>query len=79
MVKNSSEYMKQYYQKNKDKYEYLKQRVTCEVCGKECRKGDLSRHRATKFHVKHLKESEENTKERILRQIQELQTKLEQL
>ena len=45
---------KEYYQANKTKLlENAKMIVNCE-CGRECKKGDLSRHRKTNIHQKYL-------------------------
>ena len=48
--RNRKEYMKEYFQKNKERLQELAcERITCE-CGSVIRRGDKARHRRTKKH-----------------------------
>lgn len=48
MVKNSKEYMKEYYQNNKDKFKPKDKE--CEICGITIKHGRLWKHKKTLRH-----------------------------
>lgn len=65
MVCNSSEYMKKYYQKNKDKYSVggsYKKLKHCELCDKETT--SISRHNKSNSHQTNLRLKEKIEKEK---------------
>lgn len=75
MVCNSSEYMKKYYQKNKDKYAVggsYKKLAHCELCNKDTT--SITRHNKSKMHITNLKleKVKEKEKEEFEKQVRKL-------
>jgi hypothetical protein len=71
MVKNNIEYMREYYTKNKERYDkYLNDMVYCECCIKDVKKMSLKRHQQSNAHIKKSQRSQKEID--LLKQLKEL-------
>ena len=76
MVKNSPEYMRNYYHTHKDKYTSL---IRCDVCKKDIQKGYLWKHNKSQSHIKNEQLNINTTKDEKEEKMKEIKDQINKL